>query len=79
MTGIETKYIMISLILKGEVQVKKVILLVVLLLLIGCSTAEKIKKLKDDEKTKAYVEDLKVKYEPELKKIYEDKFGNKKN
>lgn len=58
---------------------KKVILLVVLLLLIGCSTAEKIKKLKDDEKTKAYVEDLKVKYEPELKKIYEDKFGNKKN
>lgn len=79
MTGIETKYIMISLILKGELQVKKVILLVVLLLLIGCSTAEKIKKLKDDEKTKAYVEDLKVKYEPELKKIYEDKFGNKKN
>lgn len=55
---------------------KKFILLVVLLLLIGCSTTEKIKKIANDEKTKAYIEDLKVKYEPELKKVYEEKFGS---
>ena len=56
---------------------KKILLLLITLLLMGCSSAQ-IKKLKDDEKTKVYLEDLKVKYEPEVKKLYEEKFGSKK-
>ena len=44
----------------------------------ACSSAQ-IKKLKDDEKTKVYLEELKVKYEPEVKKLYEEKFGSKSN
>lgn len=55
---------------------KKIFLLLVVLFLISCSSAE-IKKLKEDEKTKAYLEDLKVKYEPEVKKLYEEKIGSK--
>jgi len=55
---------------------KKILLLSVTLFLISCSSAE-IKKLKEDEKTKVYLEELKVKYEPEVKKLYEEKIGSK--
>ena len=69
---------MIEMLNNGEMSVKKILLLLISLLLMACSSAQ-IKKLKDDEKTKVYLEELKVKYEPEVKKLYEEKFGSKSN